>query len=91
MDDNPERRIWLDKLLHFMEERGTPISTCPTISKNPLDLFRLYIYVKERGGFMEVCKVCSFNCYYYKFLCFCYIIQSLKLIISPIIKFVYLR
>lgn len=58
MDDNPERRIWLDKLLHFMEERGSPISTCPTISKNPLDLFRLYIYVKERGGFMEVCKVC---------------------------------
>jgi len=57
MDDNPERRIWLDKLLQFMEERGSPISTCPTISKNPLDLFRLYIYVKERGGFMEVCKV----------------------------------
>lgn len=57
MDDNPERRIWLDKLLHFMEERGSPISTCPTISKNPLDLFRLYIFVKERGGFMEVCKV----------------------------------
>lgn len=59
MDDNPERRIWLDKLLHYMEERGTPISTCPTISKNPLDLFRLYIFVKERGGFMEVCKVCN--------------------------------
>lgn len=57
MDDNPERRIWLDKLLQFMEERGSPISTCPTISKNPLDLFRLYIYVKERGGFIEVCKV----------------------------------
>lgn len=60
MDENPERRIWLDKLLHFMEERGSPISTCPTISKNPLDLFRLYIYVKERGGFMEVCKVRNF-------------------------------
>lgn len=69
MDDNPERRIWLDKLLHFMEERGTPISTCPTISKNPLDLFRLYIYVKERGGFIEVCKVCSLN-YYLYFFCF---------------------
>lgn len=54
MDDSPERRSWLDKLLAFMEERRTPITTCPTISKNPLDLFRLYIYVKERGGFMEV-------------------------------------
>lgn len=54
MDDSPERRSWLDKLLAFMEERRTPITTCPTISKNPLDLFRLYIYVKDRGGFMEV-------------------------------------
>ncbi|XP_073984826.1 trithorax group protein osa isoform X3 [Rhodnius prolixus] len=57
MDDSHERRLWLDKLLHFMDERGTPITVCPTISKNPLDLFRLYLYVKERGGFMEVCKV----------------------------------
>ena len=62
MDDSPDRRVWVDKLLRFMEERGTPILQCPTISKNPLDLFRLYIYVKERGGFMEVCKVrYSFN------------------------------
>ncbi|XP_015120295.1 trithorax group protein osa isoform X2 [Diachasma alloeum] len=57
MDDSPERRNWLDKLVSFMEERRTPITSCPTISKNPLDLFRLYLYVKERGGFMEVCKV----------------------------------
>lgn len=60
MDDSPDRRHWLDKLLQFMEDRGSPITACPTISKNPLDLFRLYLYVKERGGFMEVCKVqCS--------------------------------
>ncbi|XP_031785945.1 trithorax group protein osa isoform X3 [Nasonia vitripennis] len=57
MDDSMERRSWLDKLVGFMEERRTPITSCPTISKNPLDLFRLYLYVKERGGFMEVCKV----------------------------------
>ncbi|XP_066901815.1 trithorax group protein osa isoform X9 [Halyomorpha halys] len=56
MDESHDRRMWLDKLLHFMEERGTPISACPTISKNPLDLFRLYLFVKERGGFMEVTK-----------------------------------
>ncbi|KAJ3639831.1 hypothetical protein Zmor_003167 [Zophobas morio] len=56
MDDSPDRRAWLDKLLTFMEERRTPITTCPTISKNPLDLFRLYVYVKDRGGFMEVTK-----------------------------------
>ncbi|XP_051157885.1 trithorax group protein osa isoform X4 [Leptopilina boulardi] len=57
MDDSIERRSWLDKLVTFMEEKRTPITSCPTISKNPLDLFRLYLYVKERGGFMEVCKV----------------------------------
>ncbi|XP_066588206.1 trithorax group protein osa [Prorops nasuta] len=57
MDDSMERRTWLDKLVTFMDERRTPITSCPTISKNPLDLFRLYLYVKERGGFMEVCKV----------------------------------
>ncbi|KAK2588796.1 hypothetical protein KPH14_001671 [Odynerus spinipes] len=56
MDDSMERRTWLDKLVAFMEERRTPITSCPTISKNPLDLFRLYLYVKERGGFMEVTK-----------------------------------
>ena len=57
MDDNPERRPFLDKLLSFMEEARTPITACPTISKQPLDLYRLYILVKERGGFVEVCKV----------------------------------
>lgn len=58
MDENPERRPWLDKLLSFMEERRTPITACPTISKQPLDLYRLYSLVKERGGFVEVCNVC---------------------------------
>ncbi|XP_063707562.1 trithorax group protein osa isoform X3 [Culicoides brevitarsis] len=57
MDDNPERKIWLDKLMSYMEDRRTPITACPTISKQALDLYRLYLYVKERGGFVEVCKV----------------------------------
>lgn len=57
MDDNPDRRGWLDKLLSFMEERRTPITACPTISKQPLDLYRLYVLVKDRAGFVEVCKV----------------------------------
>uniref|UniRef100_A0A1A9ZVM8 ARID domain-containing protein n=1 Tax=Glossina pallidipes TaxID=7398 RepID=A0A1A9ZVM8_GLOPL len=56
MDDAPERRVWLDKLRAFMDERRTPITACPTISKQPLDLYRLYLYVKERGGFVEVTK-----------------------------------
>ena len=54
IDDNPDRKAWLDKLLNFMEERGTPITQRPTISKNPLDLYKLYIYTKDRGGYLEV-------------------------------------
>jgi AT-rich interactive domain-containing protein 1 len=54
MDENPERRMFLDRLLSFMEERGTPITQCPTISKNPLDLFMLYSHARERGGYLEV-------------------------------------
>ena len=55
MDDNPERRMFLDRLLSLMEDRGTPITQCPTISKNPLDLFKLYVYTREKGGYLEVC------------------------------------
>lgn len=57
MDENPDRRGFLDKLLGFMEERRSPITACPTISKQPLDLFKLYMLTKEHGGFVEVCKV----------------------------------
>lgn len=56
LSDEPERRIFLDKLIMYNEERGTPISQCPTISKQPLDLYRLYAAAKERGGFVEVMK-----------------------------------
>ena len=56
MDDSPDRRMFLDKLLHFMDEMSTPIQACPQISKNPLDLYKLYFLVKERGGFLEVSK-----------------------------------
>ena len=43
-----------------MEERGTPINTCPTISKNPLDLYKLYILTKEKGGYLEVSIIVEF-------------------------------
>ena len=63
MDLNPDRRMFLDRLLGYMEERGTPITQCPTISKNPLDLYKLYIYTKEKGGYLEVrCLGRDFEC-----------------------------
>ena len=61
LDDNPDRRLFLDKLLHYMEERGTPLTQCPTISKQPLDLYRLYHHTKERGGYLEVQLKFLFN------------------------------
>lgn len=56
ISDEPERRAFLDKYLQFQEERGQPLTQVPTISKIPLDLYRLYISVRERGGFSEVTK-----------------------------------
>ncbi|CAL1294533.1 unnamed protein product [Larinioides sclopetarius] len=54
LSDEPDRRYFLDKLIVFNEDRGSPITQCPTISKQPLDVFRVYLTVKERGGFVEV-------------------------------------
>lgn len=63
MSDTPERRAWLDKLLAFMDDNKTPITACPTISKNPLDLYALYLHVRERGGFVEVEYWKHHSCY----------------------------
>ncbi|KAL8579570.1 hypothetical protein ACOMHN_025523 [Nucella lapillus] len=49
-----DRRPFLDKLLAFLEEKRSPITTMPNISKQPLDLYKLYHCVREKGGFMEV-------------------------------------
>lgn len=71
LSDDPERRIFLDKLIRFNEERGSPMTNGPTLSKQPLDLFRLYLCVKERAGFLEVCFIipCSNgrNCLIHKY------------------------
>ena len=54
MGNEPGRRAFLDRLFSFLEEKGTPINTMPVISKQPLDLYRLYVCVQEKGGMMEV-------------------------------------
>jgi AT-rich interactive domain-containing protein 1 len=56
MSDEPDRKRFLDKLIQFNEERNTNCNTCPSVNKQPLDLFKLYILVKEHGGFSEVTK-----------------------------------
>ncbi|AWP16701.1 putative AT-rich interactive domain-containing protein 1B-like [Scophthalmus maximus] len=52
----PERRGWVERYLTFMEERGTPVAQLPTVGKKPLDLWRLYIAVREIGGLAMVNK-----------------------------------
>ncbi|KAM4541350.1 AT-rich interactive domain-containing protein 1B-like isoform 1-T1 [Fundulus diaphanus] len=52
----PERRSWVERYLTFMEERGTPVSQLPVVGKKPLDLWKLYIAVREIGGLAMVNK-----------------------------------
>ncbi|KAI1278705.1 Trithorax group protein osa [Halotydeus destructor] len=56
MADEAERKPFLDNLTAFNEERGTTISSVPTISKQSLDLFKLYTSVRDRGGYKEVTR-----------------------------------
>uniref|UniRef100_A0A1A8KIU3 AT rich interactive domain 1B (SWI1-like) n=1 Tax=Nothobranchius kuhntae TaxID=321403 RepID=A0A1A8KIU3_NOTKU len=56
MGPEPERRLWVDRYLSFMEERGTPVPNLPTVGKKPLDLCRLYLAVREIGGLAMVNK-----------------------------------
>ncbi len=54
MGMEPDRRPFLDKLLMFLEDKGAPVTSMPSISKQPLDLYKLYLCVKEKGGMVEV-------------------------------------
>ncbi|KAM7403899.1 hypothetical protein PAMA_004361 [Pampus argenteus] len=52
----PERRSWVERYLSFMEERGTPVAQLPIVGKKPLDLWKLYVAVREIGGLAMVNK-----------------------------------
>lgn len=54
LGSEPERKLWVDRYLTFMEERGSPVASLPAVGKKPLDLFRLYVCVKEIGGLAQV-------------------------------------
>ncbi|XP_069463834.1 AT-rich interactive domain-containing protein 1B isoform X2 [Ambystoma mexicanum] len=56
MGNEMDRKIWVDRYLTFMEDRGTPVALLPAVGKKPLDLVRLYFCVKEIGGFAQVNK-----------------------------------
>lgn len=51
-----DRRRFYERLVHFCENKGHPLTGQPTVSKQTVDLYRLYMAVKQNGGFEQVCK-----------------------------------
>ncbi|CAH8618461.1 unnamed protein product [Heterobilharzia americana] len=56
MGNEPERRPWLENYIRFMDDIGKPVVGIPQVVKQPLDLYRFYVAVRERGGVAEVIK-----------------------------------
>jgi len=54
IDKDPGRKIFLDDLFKFMQEKGKAVSRIPIMAKQVLDLYRLYNLVVEKGGLVEV-------------------------------------
>ncbi|XP_051922691.1 AT-rich interactive domain-containing protein 1A isoform X2 [Hippocampus zosterae] len=52
----PERKMWVDRYLAFIEEKAMGMTNLPAVGRKPLDLFRLYISVKDIGGMAQVNK-----------------------------------
>ncbi|CAI4225260.1 unnamed protein product [Auanema sp. JU1783] len=52
----PERRAFFERLVAFCEQHCEPITMVPQVSKQNVDLHRLYIAVRNRGGFEQVTK-----------------------------------
>lgn len=46
--------MWVDRYLAFIEEKAMDMTNLPAVGRKPLDLFRLYISVKEIGGMTQV-------------------------------------
>eukprot|EP00794_Sanderia_malayensis_P000399 gene399-1033_t len=61
LSEDEERRTFLDKYLAFMSVNGTPVTKVPVVCKRPLDLYRLFRLVLERGGIQEVLKKKQFR------------------------------
>ncbi|XP_038822779.1 AT-rich interactive domain-containing protein 1A-like isoform X2 [Salvelinus namaycush] len=51
-----ERRTWVDRYLAFAEDKAMGMTNLPAVGRKPLDLFRLYVSVKEIGGLTQVNK-----------------------------------
>ncbi|KAG7473451.1 hypothetical protein MATL_G00096030 [Megalops atlanticus] len=54
LDNDPNRKEFLDDLFSYMQKRGTPVNRIPIMAKQVLDLYMLYKLVTEKGGLVEV-------------------------------------
>ncbi|KAM8891158.1 AT-rich interactive domain-containing protein 3B-like [Spinachia spinachia] len=54
LDNDLQRKEFLDDLFVFMQKRGTPVNRIPIMAKQVLDLYKLYKLVTEKGGLVEV-------------------------------------
>lgn len=46
--------MWVDRYLAFIEEKAMGMTNLPAVGRKPLDLFRLYMSVKEIGSMAQV-------------------------------------
>ncbi|XP_053310447.1 AT-rich interactive domain-containing protein 1A [Spea bombifrons] len=56
LGSEPERKMWVDRYLSFTEEKAMGMTNLPAVGRKPLDLYRLYVSVKEIGGLTQVNK-----------------------------------
>lgn len=54
LGSEPERKMWVDRYLAFIEEKAMGMNNLPAVGRRPLDLFRLYVSVKDIGGLTQV-------------------------------------
>jgi len=56
LDEDPDRKSFLDDYFEFMKKRGTPVNRIPIMAKQILDLYQLYRLVVQYGGLVQVIK-----------------------------------
>lgn len=53
----PDRKMWVDRYLAFIEEKAMGLTNLPAVGRKPLDLFLLYTSVKGFGGMAQVNEI----------------------------------
>ncbi|CAF3212938.1 unnamed protein product [Rotaria sp. Silwood2] len=57
MGNEQERNLFVDRLQKLWEEHHVICRKLPTISRQTIDLYRLYVYIREQNGFEQFSKI----------------------------------